>query len=287
MNTQEVDCLLAEEEEFYDAIDEMEHGIGINESMFDWANVNFNSSFGESGEFDRRASVAQLLKCAECETNSKTINKQMELLSKSDKQLMECQDKLKASTKQVKQLEIRLEDALKELKRAEHKDGVEPSTTPSIKCRECEFVCRNEEELREHKRSKKAESRANDPAYNTSAQEGQLSEEESKCEKCNFVSRNRVLLEEHKEKSHVGIRCTRCSVVSPDMESFRKHRERDHGDPKYAMNFKCTPCNNNYRTGDELMEHMSQVHLTKAQREGHGLYKYPTYYESNNEWKPL
>ena len=104
LNTQEVDCLLAEEEEFYDAIDEMEHGIGINVSMGDWANVNFNSSFGESGEFDGRASVVQLLKCAECETNSKTINKQMELLSKSDKQLMECQDKLKASTKQVKLL---------------------------------------------------------------------------------------------------------------------------------------------------------------------------------------
>ena len=32
---------------------------------------------------------------------------------------------------------------------------------------------------------------------------------------------------------------------------------------------------------------MSQVHLTKAQREGHGLFKYPSYHESNKEWKPL
>ena len=52
LNTQEVDNLLAEEEEFYDAIDEIEHGIGINQSMFEWAKVNFNSSFGASGEFD-------------------------------------------------------------------------------------------------------------------------------------------------------------------------------------------------------------------------------------------
>ena len=34
-STQEVDNLLAEEKEFYDAVDEIEHGIGINQSMFD------------------------------------------------------------------------------------------------------------------------------------------------------------------------------------------------------------------------------------------------------------
>ena len=50
LDTKEVDNLLADEEEFYDAIDEMEHGIGINKSMIDWANINFSSSFGDSGE---------------------------------------------------------------------------------------------------------------------------------------------------------------------------------------------------------------------------------------------
>ena len=288
LSTQEVDNLLAEEEEFYDAIDEIEHGIGINQSMFDWANVNFNSSFGASGEFDGRASAVQLFKCDECETNSKTIDKQMELLTKSDKKLIDCQDKLKARVKQVKQLEIKLEDALKALKMVQHKEDVEPQTPiPSIKCRECEFVCENENELREHKRTKKAEYRANNPAYNSSLQEGPLPETESKCEKCNFVSKNRVLLEEHKEKTHNGIQCTRCSVLSPDMESFKKHGEKYHGYPGYALNFKCTPCNTSYRNGDDLMEHMSQVHLTESQREGHGLFKYPSYHESNNERKPL
>ena len=43
LNTQEVDDLIADKEEFYDAVDEMEHGIGINQNMSDWANVNFNS----------------------------------------------------------------------------------------------------------------------------------------------------------------------------------------------------------------------------------------------------
>ena len=51
LNTHQVDNLLAEEEEFYEAIDELEHAIGINESMSEWANINFTSSFGESGKF--------------------------------------------------------------------------------------------------------------------------------------------------------------------------------------------------------------------------------------------
>ena len=286
LNTQEVDNLLAEEEEFYDAIDEIEHGIGINQSMGDWANINFNSTFGDSGEFEGMIPVVELLKCAECETNSKTINKQMELLTKSDKQLLECQDKLKESKREVKLLEIKLEDAKKSLKKAQNKEETE--LRASIKCRECEFVCKNQEELLEHKRNKKAEYRANDPAYQTELQEGPLSEDESKCDKCNFSCKNRVLLDEHKDKSHKGIKCTRCGVVTPDMDSLRKHGERDHGYPGYALNFKCTPCKENFLSNDDLMEHMSQVHLTVAQREGHGLNKYPGYSSKpNKEWKPL
>ena len=92
MSTQEVDNLLAEEKEFYYNVDEIEHGIGINQSMFDWANINFNSLFWDSSEFEGRASVVELLKCAECQTNAKTIDKQMELLSKSDKQIKDYQN---------------------------------------------------------------------------------------------------------------------------------------------------------------------------------------------------
>ena len=69
LNTQEVDNLLEEEEELYDAIDELEHGIGINKSMINWANFNFNSSFGDSGEFGGRVTVEKLVNCVDCETN--------------------------------------------------------------------------------------------------------------------------------------------------------------------------------------------------------------------------
>ena len=52
--------MLDQEEDFYNEIDELEHGVGINQSMVDWANINFDSPFGTSGEFEgRRASVAQ------------------------------------------------------------------------------------------------------------------------------------------------------------------------------------------------------------------------------------
>ena len=61
LDTKEVDNLLADEEEFYDAIDEMEHGIGINNSMIEWANINFNSSFGDSGQFEGRVPVVKLI----------------------------------------------------------------------------------------------------------------------------------------------------------------------------------------------------------------------------------
>ena len=72
LNTQEVDNLLEQEESFYDAVDDFEHGIGINSSMVEWANINFDCPFGNSGEFEgRMASVAEREKSTDCEINAK------------------------------------------------------------------------------------------------------------------------------------------------------------------------------------------------------------------------
>ena len=107
LNTQEVDILLEEEQEFYDACNEFEHGVGINASMIDWANIDFESPFGTSGEFEGRlASVASREKCTDCDINSKTINMQTDLITKLDKKLQDSQDQLKVSKKKEKQLEI-------------------------------------------------------------------------------------------------------------------------------------------------------------------------------------
>ena len=51
LNTQELENLLEEEEEFYEAAEEFEQNIGINNSMVNWYQVNFQSSFVNTGEF--------------------------------------------------------------------------------------------------------------------------------------------------------------------------------------------------------------------------------------------
>ena len=193
------------------------------------------------------------------------------------------------SKREVKLLEIKLEGARKALKNAQNKEETNSLTLePTIKCRECNFVGKNQDALLEHKRNKKSEYRAKGHAFRTEAEEGPLSKEQSKCDKCNFSSQNRVLLEEHKDKSHLGFKCTRYTVVSPDMDSFRKHRQDDHDYPGYAQKFECTPCKVNFLSDDNLMNHMCQDHLTEAQQEGHGLYKYESYHEKPcSEWKPL
>ena len=213
---------------------------------------------------------------------------QTDLITKLDKKLQDSQDQLKASRKKEKQLEIKLSDALKNNKRFEH-INVNKSTAYSIKCRECQFVCVTEEELKEHKRNKKAEYRAQSPTYNKQLEEGPLNVKASKCGKWNFVNKNRVLLEEHKEKNHSGIKCTRCEVISPDLQSFKKHGELHHNFPVYSLMWQCSPCKKSFKTFDDHMEHMSQVHLTESQREGHGLSKYHgSGYEnnSNNDRRP-
>ena len=121
LNTQEVYILLEEEAEFHNAVYEFEHGVGINASMVDWANIDFESPFGTSGEFEGRlASVASREKCSDCEINSKTLNMQTDLINKLDKKLQNSQEQLKVSRKQEKQIEIKLADALKSIMRLEN-----------------------------------------------------------------------------------------------------------------------------------------------------------------------
>ena len=45
INTQELESLLEEAQEYFEAVEEFEHGVGINDSMVDWFHVNFQSSF--------------------------------------------------------------------------------------------------------------------------------------------------------------------------------------------------------------------------------------------------
>ena len=90
LDTQELDNLIEEEEEYFNAVEGFEHDLGINQSMLDWHKLNFDICFGNSGEFnDRIASVPQSNKCDDCTINSQTIVNQRVLMMKQDNQLQE------------------------------------------------------------------------------------------------------------------------------------------------------------------------------------------------------
>ena len=281
IGTQDLERLLEEEQELYDNSEEFEQNVGINESMVEWYNVNLHSSFSNTGEFaSRAASVIQVKDCKDCKVNSKTFNKQRELLMKQEKKLEECHKKQKSSNEETKQLKIKLnqtEKVVKELRnRLELKNG--SAVDISIKCNECEFSGKNMDELTEHKNSACSEA-----LIRILTEEGPLNEKDRNCKNCSFRSTNRVILNEHNDKAHNGpIKCVTCGNISPNMENFRQHgkkhlaeiKMRNQSYPGMSNNFKCTPCKVSYKSNNELMDHLFQEHQNKANKNGTGLHKY-------------
>ena len=282
IDTQELENLLQEEQGIYEAANEAEHNIGINESMVNWYDVNFQSSFTNTGEFaGRGGSVLPVSDCEECKVNSLTFEKQRELLMKQDKKLEEFQMKQKASNDEVKHLKLKLSEATKVTEELKSKLGNKDNIVEiSIKCNECNFTGRNVKELGEHKRNACSEA-----LIKILTEEGPLDIKDSNCGKCSFQSTNRVLLNEHKERAHKGpIKCTTCGHISPNMESFRKHGKKHMVSfPITQTKFECTPCNKTFTTYDANMDHLSTEHLTEDQRQGAGLWKYNVNNKNSNE----
>ena len=153
--------------------------------------------------------------------------------------------------------------------------------------------------------------------------------DEHRCNACNRMFRTNKDLDNHVNAKHkeeplvVSMQCAICSKefnTKKDMEIHKRScmqhvcptcgeicetrvELQKHNDecamlknsnnflctPVHSLSFECTPCKKSFRTWDDHMEHMSQIHLTESQREGHGLSKYPgSGYEnkSNNAWRP-
>ena len=91
LDTQEIDNLLDDKDEFYNAVEELEHNVGINESMVNWYGVNFQSSFSNTGEFAQRTApmIQPISNCEECKVSAITFEKQRDLLMKQDKTIQE------------------------------------------------------------------------------------------------------------------------------------------------------------------------------------------------------
>ena len=109
----------------------------------------------------------------------------------------------------------------------------------------------------------------------------QLSKEEFKCDKCSFQGENMVNINDHKEKYHITEhKCLVCGDTFVNMESFRKHAEihKYKGQVSYfpgnSAFFNCNECKESFKSHDYMMNHLSEVHLTEAQRQGAGLAKY-------------
>ena len=91
LDTQDVEKMLDEEEEFYNVVEEREHNVGINDSIVDWYGVNFPSSITNTGESKNRTGpvIQPTQNCDDCKANSKTFDKQRQLLMNQDKQIQQ------------------------------------------------------------------------------------------------------------------------------------------------------------------------------------------------------
>ena len=105
IDTQELENMLDKEQEWFEAVEELEHDVGINENMVNWYDINFQSSFSNTGEFSNRTATVILPNhCKDCKDSAKTFEKQRELLQKQDRQLQDSYKTQKSSSDEMKKL---------------------------------------------------------------------------------------------------------------------------------------------------------------------------------------
>ena len=128
-----------------------------------------------------------------------------------------------------------------------------------------------------------------------SMEEESIAEVDSKCGQCKFQSKNRTQMNEHVERCHDPLGCLTCGSIFPNMESLTKHKKKHQAEHKTGQDvfqgnnylFKCTTCKVAFKSHKEMMDHMSNVHLTESQHKGAGLLKYSSLDgASNREDRP-
>ena len=83
------------------------------------------------------------------------------------------------------------------------------------------------------------------------------------------------------ERCHDKLECPSCGSIFPNMECLEKHKKKHVGKHKtdqasYQGNgyqFKCTICSVAFKNHEDMMDHLSNVHLSETQRKGAGLSK--------------
>ena len=84
-------------------------------------------------------------------------------------------------------------------------------------------------------------------------------------------------MQEHKNshRDRTEYKCLMCASILPNLDSFKKHKkthnkelniERSVHYPMNVYTFKCTPCKISFITQNDLLDHMSVIHMNKDQR---------------------
>ena len=197
--------------------------------------------------------IGKVKKCQECEVNSKTIDKQRELLTKSDKMLQDGQKINK---------DIMLSNIQSKKKLAEAVKLVEDLTAENINLKinlQIQQDLATALKLSLENTTDKTVKSKEIPEKETN-EEGPLPEGERKCNKCNFTTKNRVLLEEHKE-SHKKIavfKCDLCKFTTHNREVVIRHQETH----KVIKELQCNMCNYTTKNEEILKEH-KESHIKK------------------------
>ena len=272
LDTQEINNLIEDEEEYFNAVEEFEHDIGINQSMIDWHKVDFEISFGNSREFNGRlASVVESKKCDECEINSKTIDSQRDLLTKQDKQLQD-------SHRIQKDMKVKLSHSVKNVNEIVKELAKSTKENTSLKIQlqvQLDAVLALKLKYESNSYDSSVEKTITKNKSDAEVEEGPLSSNKSKCNKCTFQTKNRVLMSEHNEKYHGGFKCLMCTAKFASKKHFIQHKKMHDAElnvsllSSYPMNvysFQCSPCQASFRTHEDMMDHLSEKHVRKEQR---------------------
>ena len=263
INTQELEALLDDEQEFYETVEEFEHNVGVNNSMVDWYNVNFESSFSNTGEFANRAAVVpQQMNCEDCKVNSTTFDKQRELLAKQDKQLQDglrCQKERNEEIKKLKSMNKSLESRLEET--TSMLETVLEETTNEITTLKSEL--KTKADLLEAIQSKTLSK----TSTNTVNKKNEVEVEIEKCKVCGYSSKSSVVMNKHMESRHNGVKvfkCLMCSEVLNSRDKYRQHKAK-HQKELDVITFKhvCLECNISFGSSDEELQHMLDEHRPK------------------------
>ena len=258
--TIDMEELIEDEQEWFEAVEELEHNVGVNASMVDWYNVNFNSSFSNTGEFSNRTAVVpQHVSCDDCKVNSTSFEKQRDLLLKQDKQIQDYHRSQKENINEIKSLknvskglESRLQETTSMLETV-----LEESTAEITKLK---ADLKTKEDLLKVTQTKVAPKAPKEKSLH----DNEVKIDLEKCKICGFSSESKIIITQHMQIRHKGVKvykCLMCSVISKSKESYREHKKM-HQQELDVITFKhvCRECNLSFGSREQELEHMLEKH---------------------------